>query len=122
MGNVKEIKEVFGLLRRAVHMKIVRKNARILDQIIDESPFKASDRDGFWHLKLDSVIGTKDRDEPCALTLVERMTRNSLRIRLTDHSAEAATNAMIRLTEHFGDRARQAFNILLQSSKRSPIS
>lgn len=99
-------------LSRAVNRKRIRENRRVLGQSIDERPFNADDRSEFGHWELDSVIGKRNKDEPCVLTLVERKTRNSLWIKLADHSAEAVTTAMSTLTEHFGDRAGQVFKTI----------
>lgn len=99
-------------LGRAVRRKRVRENRRILGQSIDERPFNASDRSEFGHWELDSVIGAKSKEEPCVMTLVERMTRNSLWIKLTDHSAETVKGAINKLMRQFGDRAGQVFKTI----------
>ena len=62
-------------LRRNTKAKKARENRKILGQSIEERPEIVKFRTEFGHWEIDTVIGKKDENEPCVLTLVERMTR-----------------------------------------------
>lgn len=46
-----------------------------LGKSIDQRPDSVNNRTSFGHLEIDSVIGSKTKDDNALLTLVERKTR-----------------------------------------------
>ena len=62
-------------LRRNTKAKKARENKKILGRSIEERPEIVEFRTEFGHWEIDTVIGKIGENEPCVLTLVERMTR-----------------------------------------------
>ena len=69
-------------------------------------------RKEFGHWEFDSVLGSKNADEPVALTMVERMTRVAIWLRVEDHSAAAVTHAIQKLKQEFGTRISDVFKTI----------
>ena len=99
-------------LRRNTKAKQVRENRKNLGRSIDERPETIDERTEFGHWELDSVLGKKGADEPCALTLVERMTRNAMWLKVKNHSAEAVTEAIQELKKAFGSHFSAVFKTI----------
>jgi len=99
-------------LRRNTKAKRVRENRKNLGRSIDERPADVENRTDFGHWELDSVLGKKGADEPCALTLVERTTRNAMWLKVRNHSAEAVTEAMQELKNIFGAHFSEVFKTI----------
>lgn len=89
-------------LMRNTKLKRVRENRKKLGRSIEERPKIVENRTEFGHWEFDSVLGNKNAEEPCALTLVERMTRNAIWIKVKNHSAAAVSEAVVGLKESFG--------------------
>lgn len=96
-------------LRRNIKSKKTRQNKKRLGKSIEERPETIQLRTEFGHWEIDSVIGCKDESEPVAMTLVERMTRESIWIKVKNHTAEAIDEALKNLLSQFGDRYPQIF-------------
>lgn len=99
-------------LRRNTKAKRVRENRKNLGRSIDERPETVENRIEFGHWELDSVLGKKGTEEPCALTLVERKTRDALWLKVKNHSAEAVTEAMQELKSLFGAHFSEVFKTI----------
>ena len=89
-------------LRRNTKSKRVRENRKSLGKSIEERPIIVESCSEFGHWEFDSVLGSKNVDETVALTMVERMTRAAIRLKVADHSASAVTHAIQKLKQEFG--------------------
>ena len=99
-------------LHRNTKAKRVRENKKILGRSIEERPEIANSRTEFGHWEIDTVIGKKDENEPCVLTLVERMTRMCIWVKAKNHTAEAITEALQQIMSQFADRKDQVFKTI----------
>lgn len=99
-------------LRRNTKAKKVRENRRNLGKSIEERPQSADSRDEFGHWEFDSVLGGKNAEEPVALTMVERMTREAIWLKARDHSAAAVTEAVEKLKQIFGTHFSDVFKTI----------
>lgn len=99
-------------LRRNTKAKRVRENRKNLGRSIDERPEIVENRLEFGHWEFDSVLGKKGAGEPCALTLVERVTRNAVWLKVKNHSAEAVTEAIQELKRIFGAHFSDVFKTI----------
>ena len=96
-------------LHRNTKAKRVHENKKIIGRSIEERPEIANSRTKFGHWEIDTVIGKKDENEPCVLTLVERMTRMCIWVKAKNHTAEAITEALQQIMSQFADRKDQVF-------------
>lgn len=99
-------------LRRNTKSKVVRQNKRNLGKSIEERPESISERKEFGHWEFDSVLGNKKADEPVVLTLIERMTRNAIWLKVKDHSAAAVSEAVSGLKAEYGDLFSKVFKTI----------
>ena len=90
----------------------VRKNKRNLGTSIDDRPEIVKFRTEFGHWEIDTVLGKMGEDEPCVLTLVERMTRMCLWVKAENHSAEAIQAALEQVMAYFGTRKNEVFKTI----------
>ena len=81
-------------LRRNTKPKKARENRKNLGRNIEECPEIVDLRTEFGHWEIDTVIGKKNENEPCVLTLVERMTRMCIWAKARNHTAEAINEAL----------------------------
>jgi len=82
-----------------------------LGKSIDERPAEVAERNTFGHWEIDTVIGAKTRDDEVLLTLVERLSRFEILMKIGSKSAEAVERAILGLQEEFGD----TFSVVFQS-------
>ena len=99
-------------LRRNTKAKKARENRKILGQSIEERPEIVKFRTEFGHWEIDTVIGKKDENEPCVLTLVERMTRMCIWVKAHNHTAEAISEALQKVISYFGGQRDQVFKTI----------
>ena len=99
-------------LRRNTKSKRVRENRKNLGKSIEERPKIVESREEFGHWEFDSVLGSKNANEPVALTMVERMTRAAIWLRVVDHSASAVTHAIQKLKQEFGTHFSDVFKTI----------
>lgn len=99
-------------LRRNTKAKKVRENRKNLGKSIEERPQSVENREEFGHWELDSVLGSKNAEEPVALTMVERMTRVAIWLKVRNHSAEAVTEAIEKLKQTFGAHFSDVFKTI----------
>ena len=76
------------------------------------SPEIVNSRTEFGHWEIDTVIVKKDENEPCVLTLVERMTRMCIWVKAQNHTAAAITEALQRVMSQFAERKDQVFKTI----------
>ena len=96
-------------LKRSEKSKKTRENKKILGDSIEQRPDDVDTREEFGHWEIDSVIGKKAEGEPQVMTLVERKLRESIWIKVRNHSAEAIDEALNALIEQFGDKYNEVF-------------
>ena len=99
-------------LRRNTKAKKSRENKRNLGASIDERPEIVDLRTEFGHWEADTVVGKKDEDEPCVLTLVERVTRMCLWIKAENHTADAIQATLESVMEYFGEQKNEIFKTI----------
>lgn len=99
-------------LHRNTKRQKVRENRRNLGKSIDERPGNIDLREEFGHWEIDSVLGRKTRKEPAVMVLTERKSRNSIWIKVKDHSSEAVNEAMKELLAGFGSEYKNVFKTI----------
>lgn len=99
-------------LKRSTKKEKVRKNKRILGDSIENRPKSVETREEFGHWEVDTVIGSKNENEPCAVTLVERKVRKCIWIKATDHTAESVQSALQSVIDYFGEKASSIFKTI----------
>jgi IS30 family transposase len=99
-------------LRRNTKASKVRENRRHLGKSIEERPQSIEKRDEFGHWEFDSVLGSKNAEEPAVLTMVERMTRHAIWLKVKDHSASAVLKAVDQLKQTFGAHFSDVFKTI----------
>lgn len=99
-------------LRRNTKTKRVRENKKHLGKSIEERPDSVETREEFGHWEFDSVLGSKNAGEAVILTLVERMTRNAIWLKIEDHSSRAVTKAVLKLKNEFGNYFPSVFKTI----------
>ncbi|MCC8072852.1 MAG: IS30 family transposase [Clostridiales bacterium] len=100
-------------LSRKTKTKRVRKNRKNLGKSIEERPENVELREEFGHWEIDSVIGKKKDTESAVMTIVERKSRMSLRIKVKNHTAEAIDKALTELIPQFGDKYNEIFKSIM---------
>ncbi len=86
-------------LQRNTKPKRDRERKRILGQSIDDRPQEINDRLTFGHWEIDTVVGKKNKGEPVALTLTERLTRYQITIKISSKNELAVKETMERLSK-----------------------
>ena len=99
-------------LRRSTKAKKARENRKILGRSIEDRPEIVELRTEFGHWEIDTVIGKKDENEPCVLTLVERMTRMCIWVKARNHTAKAISEALQQVISSFGEQRDQVFKTI----------
>ncbi len=94
-------------------MERVHKNKRILGDSIEKRPKSVETREEFGHWEVDAVIGSKNENESCAVTLVERKVRKCIWIKATDHTAESVQAALQNVIDYFGEKASSIFKTIM---------
>lgn len=96
-------------LARNTKGKKVRKNKRILGDSIELRPESVELREEFGHWEADTVVGSKQEDEPCTVTMVERKTRKAIWIKAADHTAESVHATIRSVMNYFGEKSAFIF-------------
>ena len=99
-------------LRRNTKARKVRENRKNLGKSIEERPQSIEKRDEFGHWEFDSVLGSKNAEEPAVLTLVERMTRQAIWLKVRNHSAAAVSEAITQLRQIFNGHFSDVFKTI----------
>ncbi|MDD4210679.1 MAG: IS30 family transposase [Bacteroidales bacterium] len=90
----------------------MREYRRNLGKSIEERPQNIENRDEFGHWEFDSVLGSKNAEEPAILTMVELMTRQAIWLKVRNHSAVAVSEAIVHLKEIFGAHFSDVFKTI----------
>lgn len=96
-------------LRRKTKGIRIRKNKKILGESITDRPEHVNNRQEFGHWEIDTVIGSKSKEDEVLLTLVERKTRNALVRKIPSKTNAAVMDEMERLKEDFGSMFAHVF-------------
>ena len=96
-------------VRRNTKREKVRKNKRILGDSIELRPESVELREEFGHWEIDTVVGSKREEEPCAMTLVERKTRFAIWVKAADHTASSVQEAVRRVMNCFEGKVSDVF-------------
>ena len=99
-------------LSRNTKQHEVRENRKNLGKSIEERPENVDLREKFGHWEIDSVLGKKNENESAVVALTERKHRNSIWLKVKNHSAEAVDEALDELLETFGDKYREVFKTI----------
>ena len=99
-------------LSRNTKHHTTHENRKNLGKSIEERPENIGLREEFGHWEIDSVLGKKNENEPAVIALTERKYRNSIWLKVKDHSAEAVDEALDKLFETFGDKYREVFKTI----------
>ena len=89
-----------------------REDRAFLGRSIEERPEIVDTREEFGHWEIDTVIGIKDENGPCVLTLTERMTRMCFWIKARNRSADAIMEALGKVLSYFTERRDQVFKTI----------
>ena len=90
----------------------VRTNKRTLGDSIETRPSYVKDREEFGHWEIDTVIGSKSKEDESLLTIVERKTRNALIRKIPAKTAEAVRKEFDQIKDEFGSQFQQVFKSL----------
>lgn len=89
-----------------------RENRRVLGPSIEERPEEVTSRKVFGHWEIDTLIGSKAKDDPVLLTLVERKTRFEIIIKIDEQNQPKVDQAMNQLYEQLGHHAEALFKTI----------
>lgn len=84
-------------LHRKLRKKQSRENKKVLGTSIDQRPESVNERLEFGHWEVDTAIGSKCKEEPVLLTLVEWMTRYTLILKIESKTETAVRKAMAQI-------------------------
>ena len=99
-------------VRRRKRRRNVKENLKHLGRSIDERPDEIASRNEFGHWEIDTVIGSKSKGDNVVLTLVERLTRKYIAIKIDGKTASAVSAAMQSLQKYYGDKFSQIFKTI----------
>ena len=99
-------------VRRRKRRRNVKENLKHLGRSIDERPDEIASRNEFGHWEIDTVIGSKSKSDNVVLTLVERLTRKYIAIKIDGKTASAVSAAMQSLQKYYGDKFSQIFKTI----------
>ena len=99
-------------LRRSPKGVRIRANKRNLGDSIESRPSHVEEREEFGHWEIDTVIGSKSKEDESLLTIVERKTRNALIRKISARTAEAVMKEIDTIKEEFGSQFHEAFKTI----------
>src|SRR5690625_3857780 len=89
-----------------------RDNRRVLGPSIKESPEKVESRKHFGHWGIDTLLGTRTKDDPVLLTLVERKTRFEIILKAHQQTQDIVDKAMKHLYKKLDDKVEDIFKTI----------
>ena len=99
-------------VRRHKRRHNIKENLKHLGRSIDERPDEIASRNEFGHWEIDTVIGSKSKSDNVVLTLVERLTRKYIAIKIDGKTASAVSVAMKSLQKYYGDKFSHIFKTI----------
>jgi len=95
--------------RKPKTMKCAKKNKTVLGKSIEERPESVDTREEFGHFEIDSVVGRKDKEDDCLLTLIERKTRKEFLFKMDGKDADSVNYAIQSIMAAFGEQKSKVF-------------
>ena len=89
-----------------------RENLKNLGHSIDERPYDVEARNEFGHWEIDTVIGRKTKGDNVVLTLVERLTRKYIALKIAGKNSAAVAAGIAELNKHFGSKFSEVFKTI----------
>lgn len=99
-------------LRRKPKKARNRENKRVLGRSIDERDKEIEERREFGHWECDLVIGAKSSEDDALLTMLERMSREFLVIRIPGKDASAVMEALEALRSQYSEHWNEIFKTI----------
>lgn len=90
----------------------VHENKKNLGDSIEMRDGSVETREKFGNWEIDSVIGKKAADEPCVMSLTERKIRETIWLKLRNHSADAMMEALKALKDEYGAHFAEVFQTI----------
>lgn len=82
-------------VRRRRTTSSIKKNLKHMGRSIDERDSNVDERNEFGHWEIDTVIGSKSKSDNVVLTLVERITRKYISLKITKKHPLLLTKALL---------------------------
>lgn len=89
-----------------------KENKRVLGTSIEFRPSIAGEKAEFGHWEIDTVVPLKNKNEAVMLTIIEKMTRYYMSIKLPRKDADAVMKAMANLKKEYGEQFGQVFKTI----------
>ena len=89
-----------------------KENKRVLGTSIEFRSPIAGEKAEFGHWEIDTVVPLKNKNESVMLTIVDKMTRYYLSIKLPGKDADAVMKAMANLKQEYSDKFGQVFKTI----------
>ena len=90
----------------------IKKNLKHMGRSIDERDSNVDERNEFGHWEIDTVIGSKSKSDNVVLTLVERITRKYIALKITSKTSFAVNEGIDYLKEYYGTKFSQVFKTI----------
>ena len=104
--------ELPQVLSRKQHRQWNRKNKRMMGRSIEERPQEIAERKDIGHWEADTVVGKRNGKEAVVFTLVERVTRNYIAVKISGRNRCGTAEAIEQLHEVYGDKFSQVFKTI----------
>ena len=99
-------------VRRRRTTRSIKKNLKHMGRSIDERDSNVDERNEFGHWEIDTVIGSKSKSDNVVLTLVERITRKYIALKITSKTSFAVNEGIAYLKEYYGTKFSQVFKTI----------
>ena len=99
-------------VRRRKYRRNVKENLKHLGRSINERPEEIANRNEFGHWEIDTVIGSKSKSDNVVLTLVERLTRKYIAVKIIGKTAASVSAAIQSLKKYYGDKFSNIFKTI----------
>lgn len=96
-------------LRRKTKRSAIRRDKKIPGDSISNRPEYINDRKEFGHREIDTVIGSKSKNDKALLTLVERKSRNMLVRKIPCRNAGSVMAELKQIRKEFGSEFSRVF-------------
>lgn len=99
-------------VRRRKKIHNIKKNLKRMGRSIDERASEIDERNDFGHWEIDTVIGSKSKSDDVVLTLVERVTRKYIALKIAGKTSDAVQEGIRYLKEYYGTKFSQVFKTI----------
>ena len=99
-------------VRRRKRRHNIKENLKHLGRSIDERPDEITSRNEFGHWEIDTVIGSKSKSDNVVLTLVDRLTRKYIAMKIDRKTAASVSAAMQSLQKYYGIKFSHIFKTI----------